>query len=101
MKLKNGSEEPDAVVMATIITLKELQKSDYTSFFDLVDSCRNKGRVPFGDGGRKLHSWGLFQSDHKTPHTAVKNIVLSFVTGDLFNMKLTSPERNSCNVSRQ
>ncbi len=93
-KLKNGSEEHDAAVTVTMISLKHLWNSGFsgiTVISDLHQICKNDPTYrAFGDNEKTLKGLALLQEDGK-PHDTVRNIVLSAISGEGLEMMLVSP----------
>ena len=93
-KLKNGSEERDAAVAATMISLKYLWNSGFsgiTVISDLLQICKNDPTYrAFGDNEETLKELALLQEDGK-PHATIRNIVLSAISGEGLEMTLESP----------
>ena len=88
--LKNGSDESQAVVMISLIALDMLMNRQFAAFSNLVMKCRGQKRN-FTDENRKtLMEYGLI-SDDGSIKPFVRNIVLSAVTGEGFDLILGSP----------
>ena len=87
--LKNGSEEAEVSVRAICLSLQELFDSAPVILYELVMKCRDSKHEFFGDSGKKLQDLSLVDGD--TIHRTIKNIVLSAVVGEGFEMKLTPP----------
>jgi len=91
VKLKNGSTELEAVVTATMISLKHLAQANIpTSFYELVMKCRDHNHEVWAGSKKELVSLSLMY-DNCSVHESIKNVVLSGVTGEDFNMVLDSP----------
>ena len=91
VKLKNGTEEANAVVVGVMLNLESLIKTPQGRYqiLDLVAICRH-GPQRGGDVNA-LQARGLLLPDG-TPHGSVKNVVLSAVVeGEGLDMKLVSP----------
>jgi hypothetical protein len=88
--LKNGSQEPAPVVTTTMMLLRSLCTSDPICFYELTMKCRDNNHQLFGNCASKLQGLSLLQSDGTVYH-AVKNVVLSAVTGEDLDMALGSP----------
>lgn len=89
--LKNGATVPDVLVSTTMLALRRCMESSPLALYDLVMVCRREpGYVPFGDNGQQLRLLGLLESSGQ-PHGAVRDIVLSAITGDDADMALGSP----------
>ena len=76
IKLKNGREEPEVVVFATMANVSELLTSKPIAFYDLVLLCRDATYKPFGMNKQVLQDAGLIDESN-TVHSAIRNIVLS------------------------
>ena len=87
--LKNGSEEADGMVHATMVVLRGLIRNDPLAMFELVEVCKDPEYVltphaktaltvaaMIGDGGVR---------------GSIRNIVLSAVSGEGFDAVLGSP----------
>ncbi len=97
LRLKNGSVEPLAIVIATMASLDGLLKNNVTAFYDLVMICRTANRPhqlnryqPLGNNGQVLRNLSLMEADGNI-HTSIKNIVLSAVSGTGLRPVLGNP----------
>lgn len=93
VKLKNGSEEMDFLVAATMMALKRLLNSgipELLQFYDLVMVCKDRTYSITSNNSNELQSAGLLESNG-LPHESIKNIVLSAVTGTEMDFQLGSP----------
>ena len=91
VKLKNGTEEANAVVVGVMLNLENMAETvvGWQLILDLVAICRH-GPQRGGDVNA-LQARGLLLPDG-TPHGSVKNVVLSAVVeGEGLDMKLVSP----------
>jgi len=89
-QLKNGSVEVTSLITVTLMSLNSLIKQDPISFYELVTKCRNREHTIFGNCGDILRDLQLIQSDNSV-HDSIKNIVLSAVSGEGFEMILGNP----------
>lgn len=93
VKLRNGAEEAEPVILTTMMSLRSLWDSGLTGIlavYDLAEICKGGGYAPSNDTLETLKQHALLQSDGK-PHGAVRNIVLSAVQGDGLDVRLSSP----------
>lgn len=88
--LKNGTTEAKALVNATMLVLRDLAESDPLLLYELTMLCRDSSHQLWGSAGAKLKDRKLIEADGRV-HQSIRNIVLSAVTGDGFDMCLTSP----------
>lgn len=86
VKLKNGSLVSKVCVVTTMMNLKLLLESNPIAFYELVMKCRDSDHVFFGNTEEVLKGLAL-----KPDNSVVKNIVLSAVEGEEFDMRLNSP----------
>jgi hypothetical protein len=93
LKLKNGSEEPEPLVVTTMMTLEHLMSGfpGVLMASDLAQICREDPNYSkFGDNEEQLQRLALLQGDGK-PHNSVRNIVLSAFVGEGLELRLVSP----------
>jgi|688.fasta_scaffold817402_3 hypothetical protein len=88
--LKNGAEEALPLVTVTMMSLRTLMEQNPIVFYELVTKCRDSNHRFFGNTGDSLKQLGLVQAGEHI-HDSVRNIVLSAVKGDGFDMSLGSP----------
>lgn len=88
--LKNGTQESSPIVATIMMLLESLCDSDPICFYELTMKCRDNNHQLFGNCASKLQGLSLLQSDGTVYH-AVKNVVLSAVTGEDLDMALGSP----------
>lgn len=88
--LNNGATALSSTVTAIMLNLGAAYDQEPIAFRELVSICRDKTHVPFGNTGRKLIERGLLEPDGR-PHDLVRDVVLSAVTGDDFDLHLGSP----------
>lgn len=81
VRLKNGSEEPEALVKATMLHIQSLAQTDPIALAQLHGVCENSHNFPFFQGMREKLE-GLSLLGHGEPHESVRNIVLSAVVMD-------------------
>ncbi|HJY98896.1 MAG TPA: hypothetical protein VJ227_04230 [Patescibacteria group bacterium] len=91
--LRNGAEEAEVAVKVIMISLNGLLRrgiAGVTQFYDLTMICRDPS-YRIGEYNLKaLQELHLLENDGR-PHDTIKNVVLSAVTGDGFQMGLRSP----------
>lgn len=91
IRLKNGSEELSTLVAVTMMSLKNLFKSDPISFFELVSKARDRNHQVFSKHQTNvLVGLGLMEREGNL-HNSISNVVLSAVTGDGLDMTLGDP----------
>jgi len=98
-KLKNGKMCPKPVVLTMRPLLELAAAQNFIAFFDLVEKCKNPNYSypPCGPkiGGKKsieyLHRLKLVDEDGNVDQSCVRDIVLSSVVGDSFDLKLVDP----------
>ena len=91
IRLKNGSEELSTLVAVTMMSLKNLIKSDPISFFELVSKARDRNHQVFSKHQTNvLVGLGLMEREGNL-HNSISNVVLSAVTGDGLDMTLGDP----------
>jgi hypothetical protein len=90
IKLKNGQEESDVLVFYVMKALRRLIEENPIAFYELVTKFRDSRYKPFGKSLEVLKAAGLLYATGNV-HGSIKNIVLSAVTGEGFEMTLGSP----------
>ena len=85
VKLKNGTDAHKMTVTAAMMNLQDLQ-TDATAFIDFVKKCRDPSHIMKTTKATEL---GLI--DQYGVHEITRNIVLSAVQGEGFDMTLESP----------
>lgn len=93
VKLKNGTEVIEPVLITTMINLDALMKKNPIAFYELVQKCRNPQHKMFGNTEQVAESLALIERG--SIHDSVRNIVLSAVEGDGLKMSLSSPVASS------
>jgi hypothetical protein len=88
--LKNGTQEPEVLVVTTMMNLDLLMESDPLAVYEMTMLCRDENHRLWGGYASTLARFGLLQPDGKV-HSSIKNIVLSAVQGEDLEMKLGSP----------
>lgn len=88
--LKNGTEEADVMVTTGMMALESVMKDNPIAFYELVMKCRDPNHQFFGNTGEILKSRSLVEQSGNI-HDSVRNIVLSAVSGDEFDMRLSNP----------
>ena len=93
--LKNGGDAPGAAVTTTMLTLHELAGTDFIAFYELVAACRDRDHALFGGTASTLQAYAMVESvdgsGRASIHDAVRDIVLSAVTGEDLGLSLQSP----------
>ena len=90
LKLKNGSQEEDALVTATMAALHNLMNTDPCAFIDIATKCKDPDYKYFPPCLKTLQDLSLVQPDGEI-HNSIKNIVLSAVVGDGLGIELVTP----------
>jgi predicted NBD/HSP70 family sugar kinase len=95
VKLKNGAEEAEPVVKLVVMSIRTLLESgkmeDTLAFFDLVSKARDPRYKVFSPVQENiLKRLALLQPDGNI-HESIRNVVLSAVVGESFEMRLVSP----------
>ena len=93
-KLRNNTEEVEALVAGTMLTLHSLLKEQPVAFYELVMKCRDIGHSFFGNASEHLRSAGLVDENGGI-HDSIKNIVLSAIQGEGFGLYLVNPIRDA------
>jgi hypothetical protein len=88
-KLKNGSQELDTMVIVTMRSLQHLAKNDPITLYELVEKCKDKDHVIWGDCESNIKALGLMT--RVGVHESIKNITLSAVIGTGLDITLCSP----------
>jgi len=90
LRLKNGAEEAEQLVVVTMMSLRHLMEERPLALYDLVMKCRDRSYQFFGDNENILLNLGLVEANGDI-HGSIKNIILSAVRGDGLDMVLGSP----------
>lgn len=93
LRLKNGSEVSEAVLVAALISLEKLLEEGVEgaiSFYELTMVSRNPNHELDETSQQKLIDRGLLQRDG-TVHQVVRDVVINAVEGEGLEMHLTSP----------
>ena len=88
--LRHGGETPQAAVQTIMLNLRVLLDEQPIAFYELVQVCRNRDHVPFGDTAEVLTGRGLLERDGR-PHRVVRDVVLSAARGEEADLHLGSP----------
>lgn len=88
--LKNGASEARNLVEVAMFVLQALLTEDPVAFYELVMLCRDPKHELWGNTRDKLTERNLVESSGQ-PHSSMRNIVLSAVTGDDFDLTLGNP----------
>lgn len=96
MILRNGSDEPDFLVSACLISVQEILRTDPISFFELVTLARDPNHQLWGevDGpiAKRLQGLALLGQDGKM-HDSIRHIVMAAVEDEGMDMHLVSPKK--------
>lgn len=84
--LRDGSEEPQVLVAALMVQLRQLFSSAPMVFYDAVMHART-GKQQFN--AARLEEIGLTQGG--VMHDSIQHVIRSAVQGDGFNMILSDP----------
>jgi hypothetical protein len=87
VKLKNGTEEGKVAVSAIMLSIKLLRPIDV---YELVMKCRDRKHQIWEPSKKPLQDLTLVAADGSI-HETIRNIVLSAVEGDGFDMTIGSP----------
>lgn len=93
MKLKNGSEEPQPIVLTTMIAIQALWKEGLNGILCLADLhsiCVGKGQRVSTQNLEKLKNLALLDSEFRPP-TSIRNVVLSAINGEGLSMSIGNP----------
>lgn len=88
--LKNGAQVPQVLVVTTMMNLTRLINSNPIAFYELVQKCRDNNHQMFGNTKEIAVSLALMDRSGSV-HRTVKDVVLSAVQGDDFDMTLGNP----------
>jgi len=88
--LKNGAEEVESLVRGIMWVLRTLIDKQPGLFYELVMKCRDRQHRFWGDTEERLQRLKLVEANGDV-HDSIRNIVLSAVTGDEWEMELASP----------
>lgn len=90
LSLKNGSQEAKAIVVVTMMALRQLVQQHPIAFYELVTVSRDPAHKLFGNNGAILAKFHL-ASESGHVHNSIRNIVISAVEGNDLDMVLRSP----------
>lgn len=88
VRLKNGTEEAEGLVVAIMLALNNLIDRNAIAFYEFVMKCRNPDHEFFGDCAE--HMKGLLEANGSV-HESIRNIVNSAVVGDELDMRIVNP----------
>lgn len=91
IKLKNGSEEVEALVATTMMALRGLFDEKPMVVYELAMLARDRNHKPFGGMTADIETVGLVQEGQM--HGSIRNIVLSAVEGEGLEITLGDPRR--------
>ncbi len=97
LQLKNGSEEPKSIVLATMVSTKGLWDSGITGMchvVELVNRCHDSHCDIDRSSEERLKGLALLQEDGSV-HSSVRAVMLSATTGKGFEMTFGSPIADS------
>jgi hypothetical protein len=89
--LKNGAEEHCATPPVIMGVLESLFKNDPMGFYELVQVARDRNHQMWGNYAQKLEAYSGTLLQGGQMHDSVRNVILSAVSGDGFDMVLDSP----------
>src|SRR3990167_887425 len=98
LKLKNGSEVAQSIVVATMMSLDALINSNPIAFYELVEKCRDSKHEMFGNTKEVVAKWALIDMNGSV-HSCIKDVVLSAVEGDGLDMSLGRPVAPQSSIS--
>lgn len=90
LRLRNGSQEAEPLVITTGLTLRSLIATQPTVFYEAVMLARDPGHSLWGDTSQPLRKMGLIDATGRM-HESVRNVVQSSVEGDGIGMRLVNP----------
>lgn len=95
VQLKNGASEVEPVVVVTYNILRGLLDSgdiaDIIALYELTMICRNPSHQIFADVHLdRLKDLSLLQANGQ-PHSSIRNVVLSAMSGEGMDLVLGSP----------
>lgn len=90
VNLKNGTTEALSLVSVVMVSLESLMKTKPMAVYELNEICKDKNHKIFGSLGTDLTELSLLQANGQ-PHSCIKNVVLSAITGEGLNMTIGSP----------
>ena len=79
--LKNGSQQEQEFVDATMVSLRSVSRSDAMAFFQLVMKCRGSFQRMFESSHHELRQLGLIEFDGSVLES-VRSVVLSATVGN-------------------
>lgn len=94
VRLKNGGEEFQPLVLTVMLALEGLMATDPIALYELAMTCRDARHKPWGQTGTALQRLSLMQPDGKV-HDSIQNVVLSCVEGEGIHMKLVDPRADT------
>jgi hypothetical protein len=97
VRLRNGDELPQPVVMVIFMTLKQLLEEHPIAFYEMVMIARNPSHKPFWNTGAHLARLGILE-DGGAMHDATRSVVLASTEGELHEVRLVYPIEVTCRV---
>jgi hypothetical protein len=92
VKLKNGTEEAKVAVSAIMLSIKSLSPIDV---YELAMKCRDRKHQIWEPSRKPLQDLKLVAADGSSIHETIRNIVLSAIEGEGFDMTIGSPVADS------
>jgi hypothetical protein len=89
VRLRNGSEEPEPLVVVTMMSLEKLMQEKPIALYELYQLCLNSGHKLFGNSEEDLGALSLVMNGQV--HNSIRNVVLSAFTGKGLEICLVSP----------
>ena len=90
VRLRNGAEEAELLVVATMLHLERLYVAEPLAFFDAIMVARDPSYRTFGDVGATLRRLALLDQAGRM-HGSIRNVLLSAAEGDGMDMRLVDP----------
>jgi hypothetical protein len=92
LKLKNGSEEIEPLVMATMTQIRKLMSGlpGALDAYERVQLCKDRKHEMFGDSLKNLQNLALIESSGSV-HDSIRNVVLSAAVGDGLELHFENP----------
>jgi hypothetical protein len=81
-----------------MLSLRLCLEQQPIAFYELACVCKDRSHQTFGDTGETLVTRGLLERSGQ-PHGLVRDVVLSAVSGEGFDMTLGSPLADSAATS--
>jgi hypothetical protein len=95
VKLKNGAEVPQPLIITTMLALEALETGNPIALIEPAAACRDKGHVMFGRTGSAAMELALIESQSFDGTVKVfdstRDILLSAAIGEGWDLTLGSP----------